>query len=499
MSRLVLAAFAMVGATCVSACGDPPPPPVPAGAIYVTVGGRTISRPISGGFVGFSFEYYAVETQVGRDPRTVNPVLVQLMRNLAPGSTPVLRIGGDSTDWTWYPVRGMRAPPGVRFAITKQWLHVVRGLADATGARVIPGINLEADSEAVASAEAASLMRGIGRDHIRAFELGNEPELYAVLGWYRGPSRPVPGRQPGYDMRRYARDFSRLAAGIPPVPLAGPATGAPDWMSNLRVFLGSASHLGLVTVHRYPEANCPTPTTSPAYPSLSHLLSSYASAGLAASVARDVAITHAHGLPLRVDELNSVACGGKPGLSDTYAAALWALAALPQLAQVGVDGVNFHTFPRGIYRLFNSWQVHGSWRGAVRPVYYGALMFSQAAPPGSRMLRMSWSTRRSIQAWATRGRQGQTRVVLINDAQHGSKVLAVRIPGASHPATIERLRAPGIFAKHGISLGGQTFGNATSTGLLAGHSKIATIPVSAGHTYVVRLPAASAALLMPGV
>ena len=64
------------------------------------------------------------------------------------------------------------------YALTPGWTAVTRALARALGARLILGINLEADSTAVAGTEADALVAGIGRGRIEALELGNEPELY---------------------------------------------------------------------------------------------------------------------------------------------------------------------------------------------------------------------------------------------------------------------------------------------------------------------------------
>ncbi len=62
------------------------------------------TRAIPAGFLGLSLEYSAVSAYAGRDPSAVDPVFEQLIRNLTPGQRPVLRIGGDTTDWSWYPV-----------------------------------------------------------------------------------------------------------------------------------------------------------------------------------------------------------------------------------------------------------------------------------------------------------------------------------------------------------------------------------------------------------
>jgi hypothetical protein len=70
----------------------------------------------------------------------------------------------------------------------------------------------------------------------------------------------------------------------------------------------------------------------------------------------------------------------------------------------------------------------------------------------------------------------------------------VRAAGATGAATLEYLRAPGVTAKTGVTIGGQSFGTATTTGLLSGHSS--AVAVTAAHgAYVVTMPPASAAML----
>jgi hypothetical protein len=69
----------------------------------------------------------------------------------------------------------------------------------------------------------------------------------------------------------------------------------------------------------------------------------------------------------------------------------------------------------------------------------------------------------------------------------------VRTPAAPGPASLERLRASSAYATAGLTLGGQTFGAATSTGVLP--SAVAQAVTPHGGTYSVTLPAGSAALL----
>lgn len=456
----------------------------------LTIGRVVSGRPIPPGFVGLSLEITSVERYAGTDPGHVDPVLVQLIRNLAPNQRPVLRLGGDSTDWTWFPVVGLRRPPGVRFALTPRWLAVTGALAKTLDARLIVGINLEANSRRVAGVEARAVIRGIGRSWVQALELGNEPELYGSARWARrgagrGLSRPAP-----YGFDRYLVDYSRLAGALPRVALAGPSIGSLSWMSRLARFLVAEPRVKIVTLHRYPLKHC-----SPQHvDTIGELLSNASANGPAISIARYAVMARARGLRLRVDEMNSVTCGGQRGVSDTFASALWSVDALFEMARVGVDGVNIHSHPRSSNELFTIRRVSGSWRATVHPEYYGLMMFAQAAPAGSRLLRLSSPTTGHVGAWATAGPDKHTRVVLINRDSSAQGIVLVRDPSAIGTATIERLQAPGLSATTTVTLGGQTFGGETSTGLLTGTPQpIAVAPHA--HVYTVRVPPASAAML----
>ena len=462
-------------------------------ALSVTVGTPT-GRTIPAGFLGLSLEYNAVAAYTGSDSRAVNPVFLQLIRNLSPGQAPSLRIGGDTTDWTWWPVPGVAKPGGIKYTLTPTWVRVTGALAHDLGARLILGLNFEADSASIADAQARALVAGIGKSSIEALELGNEPELYGSFTWYTTPSgQHVTGRPMGYDFSAFQGDFARISASLPPLPLAGPATGAPKWIPQTGPFLAGAPRVRVATLHRYPLQTCFLPPSSPHYPTVDHLLAPAASQGLADSVAPYVGVAHARHVTLRIDEMNTDSCGTAPGISDAFVSSLWALDAVFQMARVGVDGVNLHTYPGATYELFTFTRQHGQWRGFVAPEYYGLLMFAQAAPAGARLLNVSGESG-AVKAWATRAPDGTVRVVLINEDTAGSHAITVHFAGARGPATLERLRGPGVSARTGVTLGGQSFGMDTTTGTLAGHSALAKV-AGANGGYVVKLPRASAAML----
>jgi hypothetical protein len=243
--------------------------------------------------------------------------------------------------------------------------------------------------------------------------------------------------------------------------------------------------------------NCSTPRSDPAHPTVATLLAAYASRGLLHDLSPAVALAHRHGLTVRVDEMNAVTCAGTRGVSNTAASALWALDALFVLAEAGVDGVNIHTWRGSAGKLFDVHLRHGRWVGSVRPEYYGLLMFARAAPPGSRLLSVVRLNRGQVRSWAVLAPDRSLRVVLINDNLTRGRWVIVRPPTALGQAQLERLDTPGAYARTGVTLGGQTVGPRTTTGLLAGSRGVTLVAPVAGE-YIVRLPPASAALLTLG-
>jgi len=473
--------------------------PSTAGAPVVTVTPGREGRAIPAGFLGLSLELPSVEAYAGVDPAALDPVFEQLIRNLTPGQHPVLRIGGDSADWSWWPVAGIARPPGVTYSLTADWLQVTAALARALGARLIVGVNLEADNTTLASAEASALIDGIGPGAVTALELGNEPELYGTFAWYRtADGRGVTGRPRSYDFTAFTHDFTQFAGVLPNVAIVAPSTGGLGWVRNLGQFLTEQPRVKLVAVHRYPLQVCFAKPDSPRFPTIGRLLGAAASTGLADSFAQEVAVAHAHGLPLRIDELNSVACGADQAVSDTFASALWALDTLFELARVGVDGVNIHTFPGAGYELFKISHVNGRWRAAVAPEYYGLLMFAAATPPGSQLLRLSGPAGGDLKSWGTRAPDGSLRIILINKATARARLVLVRVPGITVTAMLERLQAASLAASDGVTLAGQGFGTSTLSGTLGGEMRTEAVTASRGE-YLVSVPPASAAMLtIPG-
>ena len=303
----------------------------------------------------------------------------------------------------------------------------------------------------------------------------------------------MPGRPRGWNIAEYLREFSKIAGSLPRVPLAGPAAGSRKWIAYVGRFIAAEPRVRIVTLHRYPLQRCYVAPRARRYPTIGHLLTPASTSGLADSVAADIALAHAHGLQVRIDEVNTISCGRAPAVDESFASALWVLQTLFAFARTGADGVNIHTYAGSPYALFKFHDDHGDWSAVAYPEYYGMRMFAQAAPAGSRLLSVAGAQRARVHAWATRASGGRVHVVLINTGPRG-RTVAIRVGGGAAAATVERLLAPSLGARTGVTIGGQSFTGTSADGLPSGQAKIEHAARWHG-AYRVRVPGASAALL----
>ncbi|MBV9049856.1 MAG: hypothetical protein JOY58_16390 [Solirubrobacterales bacterium] len=422
----------------------------------VTIVPGQVSRPISASFLGLSTEYWSLPLYE-RHLRAFERVLAMLH---VPGDRPlILRIGGDSADWTYWDPRA-RTFPRQFFELTPAWLREAATLVRRSGTRVILDLNLAAGSPTMAARWARAALAELPRRSLVGFEIGNEPDLYHQELFDRlNAIAASPFASGDYSAATYARDFSSYAGALSPVvrgvPLLGPAVANPaldvGWLSSL--VARDHRQLGMLTAHRYPLSAC-KPPGSPQYPTVARVLSERSSAGLAESVKAAVALAHHAGLDFRLTELNSVTCGGRQGVSNTFATALWAPDALFELAQAGVDGVNLHIRVNAINAPFSL--CGRSLR--ARPLLYGLIMFARALGPDARLVAVHLREARSLhlKVWGVRVAGDALHLLVINKGPRTAN-LDLRVAGSS-PATVQRLLAPSASAQSGVTLAGQQLG-----------------------------------------
>jgi hypothetical protein len=276
------------------------------------------------------------------------------------------------------------------------------------------------------------------------------------------------------------------------VPLAAPGFATPGWLAQLRSVLAPRGDvLDAAVGHAYPLLACPHRRR----PTIARLLSPAASRGLAAGLEPAVATAHDAGLPLRVSELGSAACGGEHGVSDAFASALWSTDTLFALVAKGVRSVNFHSWTGAFYAPLEATGSKAGARVVVHPSFYGMLLFSRATGAGARLLPVSAPALPGLRVWATSDDTGKVHIAVLNETGRTPRTLALRVAGAvSGEATVERLRAPGLGARFGVTLGGRGFGPRAGDGQLHGTEKTESVALHAG-AYHVSVPPAQAALV----
>ncbi len=410
--------------------------------------GRT-GNPIGPDFTGLSYE----TAQLG-EPDFFSPAnteLVGLMRRL--GRSGVLRIGGNTSEfsrWTPDAAAAMGAEPAPAAApvgpdtgkhpprptaITPHAIRNLHGFVEAIGWKLIYGLNMGTGSAETAAEEAAYVINTLGPKVI-AFQLCNEPDLFSRNGI----------RKPGYNYADFAQEWRRyyeaIRQKVPNAPFAGPDTAFNnEWLvpfakefKNDVVFLSQ---------HYYAEG----PPTDPSM-TIDRLLRP--NPRLAAEFEGMQETRKESGLPFRLAETNSCYSGGKQGVSDTFASALWGAELMYQLAQAGGEGINFHGGGYGWYTPIAGTREKGF---IARPIYYGMLLFQQAG--SGQLLESALDYQQDtplLTAYSLRSEDGSVRTAIFNKHQDRNIRIAIQPSERAASATALRLAAPSVDAISNVTL-----------------------------------------------
>jgi hypothetical protein len=407
-----------------------------------------------------------------------NAVYLQLVRTL--GTHGVVRVGGNTADYASYSQTGqpLSASEGkAGSVVTGSVLRDLGGFLEATGWKLIWALNLGNGTQENAIEEAKAITAA-AENHLLGFEIGNEPDLFARHGGHR---------HAGYGYEDYLGEYrtwrDALRKAIPGSAFAGPDTaGAIDWV--VRFATDEGKDIRLLTHHYYREGQNPTST-------IEKLL--HVDPKLAPILSKLKAAAESSGVPYRICETNSFSGGGKPGVSDTLAAALWVLDFMFTLASAGCAGVNMETGVNQLGFISSYSPIGEDERGHywAAPEYYGMLAFAQSGV-GNILGGTIEAGDRNIKAYATRPAEGRTVLTLINK-EPSYDALMVIDAAASAPfrkGSLVRLSGPSLESKSGITLGGASI---SASGLWK-PSQMEGVNTTQ-RTLQIRLPAASAAIV----
>ncbi len=399
------------------------------GAVRIQLDPQTRLGRIPPDFMGLGYEVSSVSER-GLFTAS-NRAYVQLVRSLSPEG--VIRIGGNTSDYASWSPNGPAVSAPKATVVDRRGIRDLGTFLRATGWRLIWGFNLGRGTVEDAVDEAVAVAASVG-GRLLAFEIGNEPDLFP------GVHRPA-----NYSYADYYAEYRRFKKAIrdklPSAPFAGPDVIVhADWLEQFAAT--EAADVKLLTHHYYAEGPPDNPTST-----IENLLKQ--NAILPGLLGRLEAASRSSRVPYRICETNSCFGGGKPGVSDTMAAALWGLDFMFTLAQSNAAGVNMET---GVNHLgFLSYYTPITPDGP-RPLYYGMLAFSLASH-GERVQVTLDNTGLNITAYAVRSDRGDIWLTLINKEAARDAHVRASCPGIA-AASARRLTAPSLTSKEGVTLSG---------------------------------------------
>src|SRR6266852_2532299 len=294
-------------------------------------------------FVGLSYE-----VQQLRDPSFFSGQNSGLIREFkALSSTGILRLGGNTSEFAyWKPKPDSPEPehPQVRevlgepkaqyYAVTPEAVRNLAEFLQTAGWNCVYGIGMGTNTPARAAEEAAFVAETLG-NRLQYFQIGNEADLFDRH--LRDPKT--------WSAKTYLQEWLSLsraiAAGVPAAKFGMPdVAGAVSWLTEIAdqwPSIQAPPRVATLTHHYYfggpatnPEVNIPNllkPATMQNVQNTANIASAAASK---------------MGARVRMTEGNTCYRGGKPGVSDVFAAALWAADYSLLLASNGYSGVNLH-------------------------------------------------------------------------------------------------------------------------------------------------------------
>ncbi|KAM7213712.1 hypothetical protein V8F06_010911 [Rhypophila decipiens] len=461
-----------------------------------------ISQPHTPQFLSYSFEP-AFWTEFFGEPDSPRNLTFALMNHLhSRGVRPIIRAGGITMDSMIYSptqktsvVRTENSKGGIyRTTIGpsfyKQWSNF------PAGTRFVSTLNFGNQSIPIARdlAKASYELQG---DKILYYELGNEPTNYPSSRWK--------GSTESY-ISEWQRFVSTIGESISNASKGRWwASSATTDITALKVRpsdlipagINKTGQVGQYSIHSYAFATCDPAREKRATIEniLNHTdLLRYADKEIypSAKAAMDAGASWAIG------EFNSIACSGKPGVSDTFAQALWTADVELIYAVRNATSVHLHQGATLVFQSnqqlntpgddgtpgFSSYSLlyptDSSKRGKARvlPVFVSQLLVAEALADGGRIAALKTpSPLKEIEfsAYAVYVGEKIKRLVILNMKPHynsgngASSRRTVNVDVGQHQgATVKRMSAPAVDEKFtgNVTWAGQSFMDGVPVGAL---------------------------------
>jgi hypothetical protein len=293
-------------------------------------------------FIGLSYENMQLEDPTFFSAK--NKGLVEQFRAISPHG--VLRLGGNTSEFSWWKARPTDTPPlrnvvlkngskpaNYLYAITPETIRELDSFLRATNWTCIYGLNLGYGTPETDIPEAKFVFETLG-PRLEYFQIGNEVDNFPQ---YHLRERAT------WNVDVYLQEWLTIARAVQKVvPRA--KFGLPDvaadtnWLTRIAEQWRAVSDQPTVTTlshHHYWSGPPSNPNAN-----IERLMQPDIAAEKQAALTK--AAAKLMNTAYRMTEGNTIFRGGKYGLSDVFAAAIWGADYLLQLMSGGYSGVNLH-------------------------------------------------------------------------------------------------------------------------------------------------------------
>jgi hypothetical protein len=294
-------------------------------------------------FVGLSYEVQQLTDLSFFSP--ANTGLIAQFKALAKNG--VLRLGGNTSEFGWFKatpdspepehphIREVVGEPKAKYyAVTAESVQRLAEFLKATGWTCLYGIGMGTNTPERAATEAEFVAKTLG-SRLQYFQIGNEADLFR--NHLRDPKT--------WGVKTYLEEWLAMAravsAKVPGAKFGMPDVAASvDWLPQIAdawPSIQNPPHVHRLTHHYYFGG----PATNPAV-NIPNLLKPATMARVQHDAEVASGAAKKMGVGVRMTEGNTCYRGGKPGVSDVFAAALWSADYALLLARNNYSGVNLH-------------------------------------------------------------------------------------------------------------------------------------------------------------
>jgi hypothetical protein len=294
-------------------------------------------------FVGLSYEVEQLA-----DPAFFSKENTALIRAFkAISSRGVLRLGGNTGEFAWWKATPdspeprhpqtrevVGEPKAQYYAVTPEAVRNLAAFLEETGWTCLYGMNMGTNTPARAAEEAEFAAKILGA-RLQYFQIGNEVDLFDRH--LRDPQT--------WSAKTYLTEWLALARAVA-VRVPHASFGMPDiasdmsWLPKIAdawASVESPPHVTTLTHHYYFGGPPSNPDVN-----ILNLLKPATVAKVQGMADTATASARQMGIRVRMTEGNTCYRGGKPGVSDVFAAALWAADYSLLLAANNYSGINLH-------------------------------------------------------------------------------------------------------------------------------------------------------------